>query len=517
MRRFIDSIRGCSFFCIWLGALLVGAVSQPADADDKTANDKTGDLARYLPGNINTLSLIRLKKAPTASRAEGEKWRKILREHFGDDRSGFLSWGDTVVVGSLFHPSIPQEAWATGVMWLPPQVTFEEIAKSQNATIESLSSLPVVRSKAGNYLVEFPGNVIGLYRPGIRQDAANWIATASKKKDVTIKPYLQQAFGKPGDVVLALNLENVLDPQVVKAKIEKDSRFVKHQKLIDRVVPLITGLRGVTLTATAGETIQCEISIDFSSDIQTLSSVMKTLFLSVLEDSGAMIEELPGSKISTSGNSLVLRTQLSEESLHRILSLITPMSNPAPPLAAKTEHTIKSPTVVKGKDRKETGPSVAERATRNYFEAVSKKIDNLKRANQNAKNYKSTIAWHENFARTIERLPTKNVKREFLGFGQRTAERFRALASSLKDEQVKVNLHKQTLTYQTDYNPGWAYVNWWGGVGYRPPNMKVKTNAEEVRKAIAAEEMKGYEERKKIWALLIDDEEQMRNRLGSKP
>jgi len=510
MQRFKDSLLVCFFSRICLASLLVGIVSQQVHADEKTQA-----LAIYLPDNVNTVSIVRLKKPSTASQAESQKWARILREHFGDERTGFLSWGETLLIGSLFHPSIPEEAWATGVMRLPKQVSFGEIAKSQNASVDSLSGVPVVKSKAGNYLVKFPADVIGLYRPGIRQDAANWIASASKKENITIKPYLRQAIDKQGDVVLALNLANVLDPQFVKSKIEKDERFVKHQKLIDRIVPLISGLRGITLTATTDEIIECEISIDFSSDITTFSSVMKTLFLSVLEDSGAMIEEFPGAKISTSGNSVILRSQLSEESLHRILSLVTPMSGPVNPFSSSAEHMIKSPVIKKNKDNKATGPTQKQRATKKYYEAVSKKIANLQRANRNAKNYKSTIAWHENFARTIERLPTKNVEREFLGFGQRTTERFRELASSMREEQVKVNMQKQTLTYQTDYDPGWASLNWWGGGGYRPPNLKVKSNMEEVRKAIAKEELNGYEERKKIWLILIADEKQMKNQLKS--
>ncbi len=503
-----DSLSACFFSRLCLATLLLSIVSQQVQADEKTEA-----LAIYLPDNINTVSVVRLKKPSTASQAERERWARILGEHFGDDQTGFLSWGETLLIGSLFHPSIPEEAWATGVMRLPKQVSFGEIAQSQNASVDSLSGVPVVKSKAGNYLVKFPADVIGLYRPGIRQDAANWIASASKKKNITIKPYLRKAIDKQGDVVLALNLANVLDPQFVKSKIEKDERFAKHKKLIYRIVPLISGLRGITLTATTGETIECEISIDFSSDIKTFSSVMKTLFLSVLEDSGAMIDEFPGAKISTSGNSLILRSQLSEESLHRILSLVTPMSTPANSFSSSAEHTIKSPVIKKNKDKTESGPTQKQRATKKYFEAVSKKIANLQRANRNAKNYKSTIAWHENFARTIERLPTKNVAREFLGFGQRTAERFRELASSITEQQTKVNMQQQTLTYQTDYDPGWASLNWWGGAGYRPPNLKVKSNLEEVRKAIAREELKGYEERKKIWLLLIADEKKMKSQL----
>ncbi len=509
MRQFGDFPALGQILRICLATFLFGVASQQLRADEKTKA-----LAIYLPDDINTVSIVRLKKPSATPQEQRDRWARILQEHFGDDRTGFLSWGETLLIGSLFHPSVPEEAWATGVMKLPKQVGFSDIAKSQNANVDSLSGVPVVKSRAGNYLVKFPGDVIGLYRPGIRQDAANWIASAKQEKSITIESYLQRAIDKQGDVVLALNLTNVLDPQFVKSKIEKDERFVKHQQLIDRIVPLIAGLRGITLSATTGEKIECEISIDFSSDIKKFSSIMKTLFLSVLEDNGAMIDEFPSARISTSGNSLILRTQLSEESLHRILSLVTPMSPPSGSFSNNSEHTIKSP-VIKKNNKTTAGPSEKERATKKYFEAVSKKIANLQRANQKAKNYKSTIAWHENFARTIERLPTKNVEREFLGFGQRTAERFRELAASLEEQQVKVNLQRQTLTYQTDYDPGWASLNWWGGVGYRPPNLKVKSNIEQVRKAIAREEMKGYEERKKIWLKISNDEKEMKNRLAN--
>ncbi len=494
-----------------MAAFLLGMGGNSVRADEKIR-----ELAVFLPENINTVSIVRFQASSSSDNKANGKWNRMLREHFGDERSGFLGWGNTLLVGSLFHPSVPEEAWATGVMHLPENINLKAIAIELDATIDSLAGQPVLITPRGNIVATLPSNVIGIYRPGLRQDAANWIKSATKKSSITIKPYLQETLDKPGDFVLALNLENLLAPKFVKSIIEKDERFARHQNLVDKMVPLVAGLRGVTLSATTKETTtECLVTLDFSSEVGSLVSVVKTLFLSILEDTGAMIEEFPKAKVTASGNSVKLRCQLSEGSLHRLLSLVA-----SPCVSAESHsHAMQSnqnDQSLKNENKaKKAGPSEKQRATKRYFEAVSKKIDNLQKANRNAKNYKNTIAWHENFARNIENLSSKNVEREFLVFGQRTAKRFRALASSLRGQEVKVNLQKKTLTYKTDYDPGWASVNWWGGYGYRAPTVKVDSNLQQVREKIAREELIGYENRQKIWDLILEDQQEMKSRLDS--
>lgn len=510
MGRLKNTLRICLVCC-----LLVGKLFNIAFCGRVQADERIRELAVYLPENINTISIIRLKRPSASQNQSNENWSRLLKEHFGDDRAGFLAWGETLLVGSLFHPSVPEEAWATGVMHLPKKISINDIAKEQNASIDSLAGSPVLKTITGNYLVKFPADVIGLYRPGLRQDTAAWITSATKKKTISIQPYLQEAIDKQGDIILSLNLEHFLDPKLVKSKLEEDKRFDRHQKLVGQIVPLIAGLRGVTLSATTDEATECLITIDFSSKVGPSAGVIKTLFLSVLQDAGATIEEFSSAKVVASGNSVKLRCQLSEESMYRILSLV------ASPNISTDSDAHESPRSTAASDNgkatvdNEAGPSEKNRASKRYYEAVSKKIANLQKANRNAKNYKNTIAWHENFARNIENLSPRNVEREFLVFGQRTAKRFRALASSLRGQEVKVNLQEKTLTYQTDYDPGWATANWWGGAGYRAPSLNVQSNLEEVRTGIASEELKGYEERQKIWDLLLEDQEEMQNRLES--
>ena len=494
--------------CVTVTTLSTSDITGRVQADEKTRS-----LAVFLPETINTVSIVRLQGSAAAQQSSGGKWSRVLQEHFGHDKTGFLSWGDTLLIGSLFHPSVPEEAWATGVMHLPQHISMEAIAKNLEAKVDSLTGRPVLQTPAGNYLVKFPADVIGVYRPGLRQDAATWIAAASKKKSISIKPYLQEAIDKQGDIVLSLNLEHLLDPAFVKSKIEKDPRFARHSKLIEQIVPLISGLRGVTLSATTNQKTECEITIDFSSEVGPSASVVKTLFLSVLEDVGAVIEEFSEAKVIPSGKTVKLRCQLSEQSLHRLLSLV------AAPCISANSHSIETQPSLANVENKEVKskdinpPSERQRATKRYFNAINKKISNLQRANRNAKNYKHTIAWHENFARTIENLSPNNVEREFLVFGQRTARRFRGLASSLRGQEVEVNLKEQTLTYQTDYDPGWATANWWGGAGYRAPSVKVRSNLEQVRQQVSNAELKGFQQRQGIWDLVLEDQQEMQTRL----
>lgn len=467
------------------------------------AADDAANLARHLPAAANTLTIVRLAEILGTERARQEGWAAQQEERFVSGAASIPPWVETLVVGSLVHPSVPEEVWSAAVVRRPEGVSIESIAAHEGAPVEELAGAPAVRSRRDSYLLQPLPDIIAAYRPAHRLEAARWVRELSSDHPSALSGYLKQAAQTPGHIVMALDMQDLLDPRRVEEQLKHDERFAGQSRVVERLVPLLSGLQGITFTATIGEDVQAIVRIDFSSDVGPSALTVKTLFVSALDDLGAAIDEFQTSRVNADGPSVTLSCPLSEESLRRILSLVITPSAP--------HQIVKTPEQTRTNPRPSSGRrSTTADPTQKYLEAVNKMIDDLQRANRRAKDYERTAAWHDNFARKIEELPAQGVDRQALIYGQQTASRFRALAASLRGQAVEVNTQQGTLTYNVDYQPGWAGVSIWGAVGYQDPAYHVTSNLREVRERQAAAITAGAAERQQIWQLIEDDRSRMK-------
>ena len=113
-------------------ALLVVCLGQSVRGDEATLQ-----LARYLPQGYNTISVLRLHQMMSSPKGSREGWSARLEQEMSSGTGDLPPWLDTLVVGSLTHPNVPQEVWAAGVMQRPADVTLESIAARYDARVES--------------------------------------------------------------------------------------------------------------------------------------------------------------------------------------------------------------------------------------------------------------------------------------------------------------------------------------------------------------------------------------------
>ncbi|MFN3157748.1 MAG: hypothetical protein ACE37I_00450 [Rubinisphaera brasiliensis] len=498
--------------CLVAAIVLSFAVTNLAQAQSVKS------LAVHLPEDINTISVLRLKQMLHSEKGEREHWEATLEDHLRAGTSDLPPWLDTLVVGSLTHPAAPEEVWAAGLMGHPESIQLSQLAEHFQSNVETLAGRQVVKTNRNSYVIEMPDDVFGFYRPAHRQEVAEWIRDFDAAADVRFPGYLFDAADEPHDVVLAIYLQDMFDPALIRERLQSDERFARHQALVDQLTPLIAGLQGARLLIDVDSQSHCQIRIDFGQDVGPSAAVIKTLFLAIVEDSGAMIDEFPSARISTSGNSVVLRCDLSDSSLRRIISLIVPPRAPMAPDALVSAATDQPAGTADGNVQPGNAPEnsqddaamTAFRANRRYLQAVNRMIDDLNRASQRAADYQKTVTWHETFARKIEALSTVNVDPELVDFGTRTADRFRALASSLRGQGISVNTQNQAITREvTSIDPGWVSANYWGGFGYAPPSVRMKSNLSEVREKQAAAVEKGRLDRSKIWDMIREDQAKM--------
>ncbi len=460
-------------------------------------------LSRSLPPTANTVTVVRVADIFQTKRAQDEGWADQQEQRFLKGAAVIPTWVDTLVIGSLVHPAVPKEVWSAAVVRQPQAVTLEAIAEHEQSSIEELAGVPAIRSRRDRFIIQPKPGLLAVYRPAQRLEASRWIRSLATESPSSLSPYLSHAVSQEGHIVMAIDLADLLDAKRVEQHLMQDQRFATHGSLVKRLVPLIAGLRGITFQASLLEKTEAVVTIEFSNDVGPSGPTAKTLFVSLLDDLGASIDEFAFSKAQTLGQSVTLSCQLSDESLRRILSLVVTPSAPDEnsPQTVPDDKTQPSPRTAKLR--------TAADPDRRYFDAVNKMLDDLQKANRRAKDYERTAGWHDSFANRILELPSAGVDRRLLTYGQCIASKFRALAASLRGQAVAVNAQEKTLTYDVDYTPGWASVNVWGGVGYGESAYNVTSNLQQVREQQAAAVVAGAKDREQIWLFIEDERSQM--------
>ncbi|WP_437205737.1 hypothetical protein [Planctomicrobium sp. SH664] len=505
-------------FCLLAIGMLLGV--QPAARAEEPVQ-----LITLLPDDANALSIVRMSEILQTERARREDWARLADEQFMDGPDGIPSWVSTLVVGYLIRSSGPKEVWSSALAVVPEAESIDAIARRNQTAVELLDTLPATRGRGETYLLQVNPTLLGIRWPSVRQEAAQWASALRHKRTGISSEYLQKAAALSQHLVMSIDLDHALDPAIVKMHLEADRRLANQPEKIASLVSLIEGLRGVTLTVQIGDSNDSHVHIDFAQPIGDLAEPVKNFFVEVLHQTGAAIDEFENATVTAAGNSALLSAPLSDESLRRILSLITstPSSTPEPPapLAAATaaSPTLPAPGGKAPSATRSPRPTSTVSPSRKYLTSVNRVIDDLTKALRRAKNYEQTAFWHENFARKIDELPSQDVDPQLLEYGSHVATRLRALARSLRGQALIINTHEGTITYDMSYDPGWASLNVWGGFGYRQPSYNVTSNVQQVREKQAAAITAGAQQRDEIWQMINEEraaiDRAMREKYGS--
>ncbi|MEZ6065867.1 MAG: hypothetical protein R3B90_09210 [Planctomycetaceae bacterium] len=478
----------------------------------------TESLVRQLPAGINTIGILRMGQLMQSSRAQQEQWKQRQEERFLSGAASLPPNVELYVTGSLLRLGAMSQEWSGSLVRLPIGVNMEAVAAHEQASIEELAGQPTVRSSRDCYISLLKLDLLGVYRPASRQEAGRWLQSVAEGQTTSPSPYLLKAAGVPGDLVMAMDVEHLLDPTAVRQHLQQDARLKQHAALTEKLVPLVVGLKGITLSVMVDVETSARIDIEFSQDPTVSRFAVKAILVSMLEDLGVAIDEFDGSDVAAEGNSVVLTCKLSDESLRRLASLIVPhaATSQASSQVATAAETTPAPAAEPPKTPDVPVDPLA--ATREYVKAVNRIIADLQAANTRAKNYQRTAGWHDSFANKIESLGTAGVAKDAIQFANSTASHLRALAASLRGEAVAVSAEEGALTYNVSRDPGWVNYNVWGwggggGVGYRAPTTTVTSNIQQVREKQAAAVSAGAQQREQIWARIHDEQAAMRQRL----
>ena len=470
------------------------------------AADSAVELSRLLPSEANMVSVVRVARILDSERAKAENWAEAANEKFLAGDSRIPPWVNTLVIGSLVRPGLHQQVWSAGLLDLPPVVTLERIARREESRVEKLSGLRSVRGQRDAFLIEIKPHTLGVRTPAVRQEAARWARSAADGETGNLTEYLQAAINQQADIIHAVDLTDTSDVRGVQHYLE-DHGLVPGDVVARVNLPqLLSTLRGASFFVTIEESTSAKVVLHFGEDASKSAKDVANVFRHVVEDMHMSLDEFESAEVTAQSKTVTLSMNLSDESLIRVLSLIT---SPSLPQEANDESIPTEPTLQNERiSRVENELAASQR----YYRSVTQVIDDIDRIN-NANKPSRSATWLDNFARRIDYLPTAGVERELLGFGQRVSERIRGLAASLRGQGVQVNAEQETLVYDVDYTPGWAATSYWGVVGYGEPSVKVSSNLQEVRERQAAAVTKGSQQRIQIWNLITSDRAEIEKRM----
>ncbi|MDA0835008.1 MAG: hypothetical protein O2955_09120 [Planctomycetota bacterium] len=480
------------------------ACSLSASAQDQSVDR----LLRPLPGDANVLAIVRVDEILKSPRAVSEAWETNPEKNILASSGTIPMWIDLLVLSMHVHPGPVDDVTTVAVVPVPEGVSLAQVASREAsvtggpvADIETLVGHQVMKSYRGSYFVELEQGLLGAMRPGVRQDVSRWLRELDTRSAPEISDYLQTSARLPAHIVLAMDLTDLPEPQNVRDRVALILPGNAPLSRIEKLTNLIVGVRGVTLRVSIEQSSPSEIEIEFSDKVIGHSQDILKMFQEILSEHGLALDELEKPKVESKETSIVLSFDMGDESLSHILTLL---AGPRPGSIGNVAET--TPSRVK----------IDLVASRKYWNAVNKSLDDLNRAQQRQRSVAKIAGWHDSHAKKIEHLSIEGVDPLLIDYGADVTAKLRALASSLRGVAVEFDNQGRTLTYEVYNDPGSVNFGWGYGFGYRPPTVSFQSNLQEVKEKQAAAISEGEQQRQQIWGMIRDERNRVENELRKK-
>ncbi len=500
--------------CVLACSVIVALTSMNASAQDVES------LLPFIPEDANSIAVVRARELKESPRGRAENWAEQHDTNFLAGASTVPPWVQLLVRGSYVQPGAGSQ-WTAVLVPVPANYSMNDLAAREESQVQAIGTHPVVYSQRyQGYFVQLAQasndsmGVLGGLSPASRQDAARWIDdTEEAAAAVAISDYLVAAATAPdAHVVLALDTHHMLDPAMIAHRLNGCAALEGHDAEKDALANAFANLHGVTLSINVENAIHMSLKFDFDVDLGDEAQYVKPVFLELLNDLGSALDELETAEPYIYPRSVSLESPLSDESLRRILSLITTPR----PSSAEDSAVAETDPPADIDPPADTPPSTTDsgidiRASRRYWDNVNRNIDDLLRAYQRANNYERTAQWHDNFANRIDHLSTRGVDPDLVKYAGWISSALRTLGTSLRGTAVDVGALEQTIVYNWQAYPVYTGAEMWWGVpqtAYGPYNygrqynVQVQTNLQEVREKQAEAVQATSPDREQIWQMI---------------
>lgn len=469
-----------------------------------TRADDLSDLLKRVPGDMNTVAVINVREINKSPRAVREKWKENHETEYLAGAMAVPSWVTTVVIGADIHPRSLAQGRSIALIPIENAANSETIARRENGVVQTVDDLTLVLSPQRGYFGFPAAGIIGISGTMPRQEFARWVRSAKKPEKPAVSPYLQDAVNanKSAHILIAMDLKDMLDPTGVRTALQR-SGVVPKEAEVNSLVNVLSGARGLILTANIDDKAKTEIRIEFAVPMADFVDAANRIWPKALDSAGLVIPELKAAKAKADGKTLAFSAELDDSSLRRLLSIV---AAPGDGLEPEGSERIKS-----------AKESAALAASLRYYRAVNSALDDLRaQGDAKSKNYVKSATFFDNYAARIEKLPLTDVDSLLVQYGASVGAKLRAMAGSLRGLQVELDTYDNYKSTTWVASPGGAFVGRRGfGVG-GGGGVSMSTNVQELSSKQAEAVLKLEPERVKLWGVLETDRSSIRREMLEK-
>lgn len=417
-------------------------------AASSAAQAQASELLNYIPPGSNSVVIVDVQGLLSSQLAQQQGWAD--RQAAGYSQRPVLLPADAlnVVIGAQLDTAGDLSLnWEVAALTLNRVFSADQIALPEGGYIDTIGGVSTVWTPSNAYILDLEGNDVGMMYPADRQAVARWIDFMGSNQSIAVSDYLREAVALVGpetQIVIALDLKDALTPHRVREGMMSSQTFMMNDYRIDRLVPIVTGVRGITLKISVGQDMRGELRFDFSEDVSPFYSQAKDFVLEVLARHNATLDDIESWNQRNEENSIVLEGPLSDSGLRRLATLLDMPTT-------KFSDLADAAPAEQGTDEY-TAASVA------YFQAVKVMLDDLREEADRAHN--NACVWMERYARRIDALPILNVDDELLDWGSAVSETLRTQANVEKTANVTGGVRVMEANQYSGYTyDNYGYAN----------------------------------------------------------
>lgn len=428
------------------------------------AADEFQELVRLVPRSANAIVLLNVEKAKDSPMGLRENWKANIEKAFEAGMIRVPPQATRFVLASQIDLEFMEPLWEAAIVDLDRKLSLKQIAKRRGGVLDTIENLPALALPNDTYFVKFGPKTLGAMGPANRQVVARWIRDVRKPSPPPLSAYLQQAAVFSDDtgsqIIMAVDLGGAMSfERIGKYLKSKQKRLDEWNADLLKLTKLLCDVRGVRIGVRIGEQPSARIVIDLQDDASGIASFAKPLFLQIMSDLGASVNEIQSWTAQAKGSELSLSGRLTNSGLRRLLSMVnSPVSS---------ESTVaKAPTVSPGEL-----PAIRAKASQDHFRAVVRMFGDLKGDMRNSKTLASASLWFDKYARRIERLPMLNVDEEVLDYSGFVAGQMRKASQAVKTMGIRGGARTAQITssnagpYAVNTTRWGRYGRYGGGVG----------------------------------------------------
>ena len=478
------------------------------------------DLSRYLPKDANAVVVVNAATMYDSPLGKRENWRQRFADASQSTPLMLPPSAEHCILAAKLDVESLERDWEAAIMRLSIDPSIAEVAQHRGGRVDSIGGLPATWIPPNNCVVKFAARLFGLLSQADRQEAMRWVREATAASAEPLSPYLTQSISYADSVgtqlILAVDLAGAFRTDAIRAAVARSE--VLDDLPEDQAAALMVGLQGVKLGVVVTDKLTGKLQFDFADDAALFAPVAKPLMLSILANSGAMLDEFNQWTAETKGASISLHGELSATGLRRLLSLLTLNAAEVENTDAHAPPAPTPPSAAPAKAPKDPA-DLTKQASQRYFRGVSQYVEDIQRINR-AGSLQQAAMWLENYARRIDALSTRNVDPELVKYGGYVAQTLRNVvdqAYGVAEKTAQASAGPSPSSYRIGYLPTSRTINWGGyrmreyaPFGYADFDAQADNDA---RQRTQDEIYQSVQQAQQALAQLVADHEQVRQKL----